>query len=138
MAKSLLAKRIERFQAIGRRKTSVARILLLSGEGTISINGRSIENYFPRPVHRSVIMQAFEATKTSGKFDLKANVNGGGITGQAEAIRHGVARALVLADRDAYKSILKKGGFLTRDSRMKERKKYGRKRARKRFQYSKR
>lgn len=137
MVKDLLGKRIERFQAVGRRKTSVARVLLLSGEGSISINGRSVENYFPRPVHRSTVMQPFETTKTKGRFDLKANVCGGGSTGQAEAIRHGIARALVHAD-NSYKTALKKEGFLRRDSRMKERKKYGRKRARKRFQYSKR
>lgn len=137
MADDLLGKRIERFQTVGRRKTSVARILLLSGEGRISINGRSLENYFPRSSHRITLMQPFEATKSKGNFDIRANVRGGGVTGQAEAIRHGIARALVKAE-SSYKDILKKGGFFTRDARMKERKKYGRKRARKRFQYSKR
>ena len=137
MVNDLLGKRIERFQAVGRRKTSVARILLLSGEGRISINGRSIEDYFPRPTHRLTLMSPLEVTKTKGTFDVKANVSGGGITGQAEAIRHGITRALIVAD-NSHKGILKKSGFVTRDARMKERKKYGRKRARKRFQYSKR
>lgn len=137
MVKDLLGKRIARFQAVGRRKTSVARIILLSGEGRISINGRTIENYFPRPTHRITLLEPLEITKAMGKFDIRANVRGGGITGQAEAIRHGVTRALVMAD-NSFKEVLKKAGFLTRDARMKERKKYGRKRARKRFQYSKR
>ena len=138
MVDALLRKRIEIFQAIGRRKTSVARIILLSGEGRMSINGRGFENYFPRPAHRSAIMAPLEITKAKGKFDIKANVVGGGVTGQAHAVRHAIARALVLADKEEYKALLKKNGFLTRDARMKERKKYGRKRARKRFQYSKR
>ena len=137
MAKDLLGKRIERFQAIGRRKTSVARIMLISGEGRMRINGRTLEDYFPRPTHRIIIMKPLELTKTKDIYDIKANVSGGGSTGQAEAIKHGLARALVLAD-NSFKDILKKNGFLTRDSRMKERKKYGRKRARRRFQYSKR
>ena len=137
MSDDLLGKRIERFHAIGRRKTSVARIILISGEGRVSINGRSLENYFPRSLHRTTLMQPLEATKSKANFNIRANVRGGGITGQAEAIRHGIARALVRAD-SSYKDILKKNGFFTRDARMKERKKYGRKRARKRFQYSKR
>jgi len=137
MVNDLLGKRIERYQAVGRRKTSVARILLLSGEGRISINGKSMEKYFPRQSHRIVALRALEVTNSKDKFNIRANVAGGGLTGQAEAIRHGIARALVMADI-SYKQIIKKSGFLTRDSRMKERKKYGRKRARKRFQYSKR
>lgn len=127
----------EIFQAIGRRKTSVARVMLSSGEGKISVNKRPFEDYFNRETHRLVILQPFKATDTTGKFDVRANVNGGGVSGQAEAIRHAISRALVIAD-NAYKASLKSGGFLTRDSRMKERKKYGQKRARKRFQYSKR
>ena len=137
MVKDLLGKRIEKFHATGRRKTSVARIFLLSGQGAIKINGRTLENYFPRSTHRIVLMSPFEVTNTKDKFDVRANVSGGGSTGQAEAIKHGISRALVIADI-ANKEALKKGGFLTRDARMKERKKYGRKRARKRFQYSKR
>jgi small subunit ribosomal protein S9 len=111
--------------------------MLISGEGRMRINGRTLEDYFPRPTHRIIIMKPLELTKTKDIYDIKANVSGGGSTGQAEAIKHGLARALVLAD-NSFKDILKKNGFLTRDSRMKERKKYGRKRARRRFQYSKR
>ena len=127
----------ERYQTTGRRKEAVARIFLQAGSGTIRVNNRTFEDYFIRETHRLLIMQPFDATNTKGKFDIMANVCGGGMTGQALAVRHGISRALVQAD-EAYKKILKTGGFLTRDARRKERKKYGQKRARKRFQYSKR
>jgi len=127
----------ERVQATGRRKTAVARIILLSGKGEIRVNSRTFEEYFNRETHRLIIMQPFNVTNTAGKFNIRANVSGGGMTGQAEAIRHGISRALIATD-DALRAPLKSGGFLTRDPRRKERKKYGQKRARKRFQYSKR
>ena len=137
MVKKVTVKKSDTIQATGRRKTATARIRLSSGEGKISVNKKPIENYFVRETHRLIIMQPFNVTNTTGKFDLSANVGGGGMSGQAVAIRHGISRALVMAD-DANKATLKAGGFLTRDSRRKERKKYGQKRARKRFQYSKR
>ncbi len=123
--------------ATGRRKTSIARVRMLPGEGKITVNTRPLDNYFTRESHRLIIMQPFETTKMVSKFDIFASVNGGGISGQAEALRLGIARALIKLD-EHLKSILKKDGFLTRDSRMRERKKYGRKRARRRFQYTKR
>lgn len=127
----------EKFQATGRRKQATARVFLLPGAGKINVNDRVFEEYFLRETDRLIIMQPFNATSTVGKFDVKATVTGGGVSGQAEALRHGISRALTLAD-PTYRPALKKGGFLTRDPRRKERKKYGRKRARKRFQYSKR
>ncbi len=126
-----------KYQATGRRKRAVARIWLFEGQGKINVNGRIFEDYFNRETDRLVIMQPFEVTDTKDKFDVRANVTGGGTSGQADAVRHGISRALILAD-NAYRKALKSGGFLTRDPRKKERKKYGRKRARKRFQYSKR
>ena len=131
----------EKIQYIGtgRRKNSVARVRMLPGEGKIIVNKRPFENYFPRETHRLIIMQPLElvASKLTGKFDVFANVHGGGSSGQAGAVRHGIARTLVRID-EALKTVIKQAGFLTRDSRMRERKKYGRKRARRRFQYSKR
>jgi len=127
----------DRCQATGRRKEATARIFLQAGDGKIKINKRIFEDYFIRETHRLIIMQPFNITNTKGKFDIIANVNGGGMTGQAMAVRHGISRALVMAD-ESYKKALKSGGFLTRDSRRKERKKYGQKRARRRFQYAKR
>ena len=123
----------------GRRKESVARVVIKSGEGTISVNSRPFEEYFTRETHRLIIMQPLELTNIRSRiqFDINANINGGGITGQAEAMRLGVSRALVKMEA-GLKPVLKKAGFLTRDSRMRERKKYGRKRARRRFQYTKR
>ena len=125
--------------ATGRRKNSVARVRIMPGEGKITINARPFEDYFPRETHRLIIMQPIElvSSKLSGKIDIFANVNGGGSSGQAGAMRMGIARNLVKID-EALKLIVKKAGFLTRDSRMRERKKYGRKRARRRFQYTKR
>ena len=125
------------FYGTGRRKSSVARVRLYPGTGKITINGRDIDDYFGLETLKLIINQPFGVTSTMGKYDIVANVNGGGISGQAGAIRHGVARALLLAD-DTYRPLLKKAGFLTRDSRMKERKKYGLKAARRAPQFSKR
>ena len=122
----------------GRRKSSVARVHLFpNGTGSITINGRDIDDYFGLETLKMVVRQPLNATDTLGKVDIVATVTGGGVTGQAGAIRHGVARALLLASEDN-RPILKKAGFLTRDPRMKERKKYGLKKARKRPQFSKR
>ncbi len=136
-AKKTVEKRIDRFQATGRRKSAVARVALFAGSGKLIVNKKPIETYFNRETHRLKIMQPFDVTNTTGKFNVRVSVNGGGETGQADAIRHGISRALIIADI-AHRAALKSGGFLTRDSRMKERKKYGQKRARKKFQYSKR
>jgi small subunit ribosomal protein S9 len=125
------------FLGTGRRKTSVARVRLSSGTGKITINGRAFDNYFPMETLRSQAAQPLTITGTADKFDTRVNVSGGGPTGQAGAVRHGIARALIVADA-ALRPALKAEGCLTRDSRMKERKKYGQPGARKRFQYSKR
>ena len=125
------------FYGTGRRKKSVARVRLYPGSGEITINGRSIDDYFGLETLKLIVNQPFGVTGTQGKFDIVANVNGGGISGQAGAIRHGVARALLAADAE-YRPALKAAGFLTRDPRMKERKKYGLKAARRAPQFSKR
>jgi small subunit ribosomal protein S9 len=125
------------YQALGRRKESVARVFLRPGSGTISINDRTFEDYFPNDVLKMVIRQPLQLTETVDKFDIVALVDGGGSAGQAGAIRHGIARALLLFNGELRK-VLKKAGLLTRDSRMKERKKYGQRGARARFQFSKR
>ena len=125
------------FYGTGRRKSSVARVRLYPGSGKITINTRDVDDYFGLETLKLIINQPFGITNTVGKFDIVANVNGGGISGQAGAIRHGVARALLLAD-DTYRPLLTKAGFLTRDPRMKERKKYGLKAARRASQFSKR
>ena len=125
------------FYGTGRRKKSVARVRILPGTGVITINGRDIDDYFGIETLKLIINQPFGVTDTMGKFDIIANVNGGGVSGQAGAIRHGVARALLLADEN-YRPALKAAGFLTRDPRMKERKKYGLKGARRAPQFSKR
>ena len=125
------------FYGTGRRKSSVARVRLYPGSGNISINGRTADDYFGLETLKLIMNQPFGVTNTAGKFDVVANVNGGGISGQAGAIRHGIARALLLAD-ETYRPALKKAGFLTRDPRMKERKKYGLKAARRASQFSKR
>ena len=125
------------FYGTGRRKSSVARVRLYPGTGNITINGKDIDTYFGLDTLKLIINQPFGVTETMGKFDIVANVKGGGISGQAGAIRHGVARALLLAD-DTFRASLKKAGFLTRDPRMKERKKYGLKGARRAPQFSKR
>jgi small subunit ribosomal protein S9 len=126
------------FYGTGRRKSSVARVRILPGTGVITINGRDIDDYFGLDTMKLIVNQPFGVTETVGKFDVVCRVNGGGFSGQAGAIRHGIARALVEADEDNYKSVLKAAGFLTRDARMKERKKPGLKKARKASQFSKR
>lgn len=125
------------FYATGRRKTSVARVRLKDGKGQVLVNGRSLEEYFGRETARMVVLQPFQVTQTAGNFDTEVNVQGGGASGQAGAIRHGITRALIGANPD-FRSPLKKAGFVTRDPRAVERKKYGRHKARKRPQYSKR
>ena len=125
------------FYGTGRRKKSVARVRLYPGTGAITINGRDIDDYFGLETLKLVVNQPFSVTETMGKFDIVALVRGGGFSGQAGAIRHGVSRALLHAD-ESYRAILKKAGFLTRDPRMKERKKYGLKAARRAPQFSKR
>lgn len=129
--------KIQEFLGTGRRKTAVARVRLASGSGKITVNGRALENYFLTETLRSVIAEPFSATETAGKFDVRVNVQGGGPSGQAGAVRHGISRALIKADAN-YRPNLKSEGLLTRDPRMKERKKYGQPGARKRFQFSKR
>lgn len=123
--------------ATGRRKRSVARVKLVPGNGKITVNNREFENYFPRETLRMIIRQPLQITGMLGKYDVVAKVDGGGDSGQAGAVRHGIARALVAVDTD-FKSKLKKEGLLTRDPREVERKKYGQKGARRRFQFSKR
>lgn len=128
---------METINTIGRRKTAVARLYLTEGNGSISINGRSLETYFPAPTLQYVVKQAFEITETSDKFDIKVNLDGGGIKGQAEALRLAIARALCEVD-EAYRPALKAKGLMRRDPRMVERKKPGQPKARKKFQFSKR
>jgi len=122
---------------IGRRKKAVARIYLTQGNGNIAVNGREMENYFTTDTLRYIVHQPFNLTNTAGKYDLKANLDGGGITGQAEALRLAISRALVEIEPE-YRLLLKPHGLLRRDPRMVERKKPGRPKARKRFQFSKR
>jgi len=121
----------------GRRKTSVARIYLKEGEGKITINKRELENYFPDGVLRYKVKQPFALTETSGRYDVMVNVAGGGITGQAEAVRLAITKALITINEE-WKPVLKAEGLTTRDPRMVERKKFGQKKARKKFQFSKR
>jgi small subunit ribosomal protein S9 len=123
--------------ATGRRKTSVARVYLKEGQGRVVVNGRPLEQYFGRETARMIVLQPFQATSTVGAFDANINVSGGGISGQAGAIRHGITRALLQVNGE-FRAILKKAGYITRDPRAVERKKYGRHKARKRPQYSKR
>ncbi|MBM7616727.1 small subunit ribosomal protein S9 [Weissella uvarum] len=125
------------YSGTGRRKNSVARVRLVPGNGTITINDRPAEEYIPFANLREVMVQPFNATDTLGQYDVKVNVNGGGFSGQAGAIRHGIARALLTVDPD-FRASLKSAGLLTRDPRMKERKKPGLKKARKASQFSKR
>lgn len=122
----------------GRRKTAVARVRLLPGEGAIVVNGRSLEEHFGNAVNEAEIRMPFRVTGTEGRFNAMVKVEGGGVTGQAGAIRHGIARALLEIDADAFRLPLRQAGLLTRDPRMKERKKYGQPGARSKFQYSKR
>ena len=126
----------EQFTATGRRKTSVARVILRPGKGLIVVNGKPIEKFFPEVKH-AVVRSPLETVSALNKYDVFANLTGGGITGQAEALRHAISRALLKVDSEMRKP-LKVAGFLTRDPRMVERKKYGRKKARRRFQFSKR
>ncbi|MBS4899401.1 MAG: 30S ribosomal protein S9 [Clostridiales bacterium] len=126
------------FYGTGRRKSSVARVYLTPGNGNIIVNKRPLEEYFGLETLKVIVNQPFKATATEGKFDVKVNVKGGGISGQAGAIRHGISRALLEVDSDEYRVTLKQAGFLTRDPRTKERKKYGLKKARKAPQFSKR
>jgi small subunit ribosomal protein S9 len=121
----------------GRRKTAVARVRLIPGAGNITINDRSLEDYFPRDTSRMRILEPFELTETKGQYDIVAKVEGGGISAQADAVRHGISRALVESS-EGLRPALRKAGLLTRDPREVERKKYGRHKARKRPQYSKR
>jgi small subunit ribosomal protein S9 len=125
------------FYATGRRKEATARVWLKSGDGTVTINGRDINNYFGRETSKMVLFQPLEVLEQKGKIDLTVNVKGGGLSGQAGAIRHGIARALC-AFNPEFRPVLKKAGFLTRDARAVERKKYGQPGARRRFQFSKR
>lgn len=125
------------YMGTGRRKKSVARVRLVAGDGKVIINNRDIENYFPIETLRVIVNQPLVLTETKDKYDILVNVHGGGFTGQAGAVRHGISRALVKADENM-KPSLKKAGFLTRDPRMKERKKYGLKKARRSPQFSKR
>ena len=127
----------EQFGGTGRRKRAVARVKLMLGQGIITVNNKPIDEYFSRPQLLQIVRQPLEATQSVSRFDVRVKAEGGGVTGQAGAIRHGIARALVEMD-ESLKETMRKNGFLTRDPREKESKKYGRKRARKRFQYSKR
>ena len=126
------------YYGTGRRKSSVARVRLVPGNGKITINKRDIDEYFGLETLKLIVRQPLVLTKTLGKFDVNVTVGGGGFTGQAGAIRHGISRALLEVDAEAYRADLKAAGFLTRDSRMKERKKYGLKAARRAPQFSKR
>ncbi len=137
MAAKTSAKKKLQYWGTGRRKKAIARVRLVPGNGSININKRSIDDYFGLDTLKLIVNQPLVLTGANAKFDVLVNVKGGGLSGQAGAIRHGIARALVIAD-EAYKADLKKAGFLTRDPRMKERKKYGLKKARRAPQFSKR
>lgn len=126
-----------RYYQTGKRKTAIARVWLMPGSGNITVNRRSFEEYFPLETHKMIIQEPLKITNTLGQYDALVTVRGGGISGQAGAVRHGIAKSLLLSD-GTLRPALKQAGFLTRDSRIKERKKYGQKKARKRFQYSKR
>ena len=126
------------YQGTGRRKSSVARVRLAPGKGLITINKKPLDDYFGMEILKREVRRPFEVAGCQGKFDVIATVKGGGFTGQAGALRHGISRALCMADRDGYRPSLKNAGFLTRDPRMKERKKYGLKKARRASQFSKR
>lgn len=126
------------FCGTGRRKSSIARVRLVEGKGKITVNGKDINEYFAEETLRVIVKQPLTATNTLAKYDVIVKVQGGGFSGQAGAVRHGIARALNEANREEYRQVLKSSGFLTRDPRMKERKKYGLKKARKAPQFSKR
>ena len=125
------------FYATGKRKTAIARTWLTPGSGDVTVNNRPLDEYFKLGTARTTLLQPFVLTNTQGTYDVKVKVLGGGISGQASAIRHGITKALIMADPD-YRQVLKKAGFVKRDPRVKERKKYGQKGARARFQFSKR
>ena len=129
---------MKQVNALGRRKSAVARVYVVPGKGNITINGRELSDYFKEETLRYIVNQPFEVTGATAQFDVKANLDGGGIKGQAEAMRLGIARALCEVDAEAYRSTLKAAGFLTRDAREVERKKPGQPGARRRFQFSKR
>lgn len=129
--------KLGRSQSVGKKKDAIARVIIKMGTGQITVNGRTIENYFPRPVLRMIINQPFVVTNREGQFDVQCNVCGGGLSGQAYALRHGISRCLDLFEPELH-TALKQAGFLTRDSRIVERKKPGLSKARKRFQFSKR
>ena len=131
-----LAQQVQ-YSGTGRRKDATARVRLVPGSGKITMNGKAIEDYIPFATLRAIVNQPFAVTKTEGQYDVLANVNGGGFSGQAGAVRHGIARALLAVDPD-FRDALKKAGLLTRDPRMKERRKPGLKKARKAAQFSKR
>jgi small subunit ribosomal protein S9 len=128
---------MDRINTIGRRKTAVARVYLKPGKGEVKINDKALDAYFLSEIHQTLVKQPLAVVKSDGEFDITVNVEGGGIRGQAEAVRLGIARALVQVNGE-HKTVLRKEGLLTRDSRMVERKKYGRRKARRRFQFSKR
>ncbi|BCA79835.1 30S ribosomal protein S9 [Desulfuromonas sp. AOP6] len=127
----------QKFYATGKRKTSVARVRLTPGSGNITVNKRTLDEYFGRETSKMVVRQPLELTDNVGKFDISVNVSGGGPSGQAGAIKHGITKALLSVNVEL-RGVLKKAGFITRDSRIKERKKYGRRAARRSFQFSKR
>ena len=126
-----------RYYQTGKRKSAIARVWLMPGSGNLTVNRKPLSDYFPLETHQNLVQEPLNLTETLGQFDALVTVRGGGVSGQAGAIRHGISKALLLADPDLRPS-LKQQGFLTRDSRIKERKKYGQKKARKRFQFSKR
>lgn len=128
---------LTKYIALGRRKESTARVRMEAGSGKILVNGRPFEKYFLRETDRIIVLQPLALTESAGKFNIAAKLTGGGLTGQAGALRLGISRALLIADEN-FKEIFRKNGYLTRDPRMKERKKYGQKGARKRFQWTKR
>ena len=132
-----MSEEMTQWHAVGRRKSSVARVYLRPGTGVVTVNGREFDNYFTRSIRRQQIVQPLVLTETSEKFDIVVNVRGGGLTGQAGAVRHGITRALMKYDGEL-RGPLKRAGFVTRDARAVERKKYGQPGARKRFQFSKR
>ena len=130
--------KLGRSYGTGRRKDSVARVWIKRGSGKVTVNGKEIETYFARPTLRMILNQPFVAVAEEGKFDVTCTVKGGGLSGQAGAVRHGISRALDNFDPTTYHKALRQGGFLTRDSRVVERKKYGKAKARRSFQFSKR
>jgi small subunit ribosomal protein S9 len=132
-----MAEQQTRYYGTGKRKNAIARVWIYPGDGAITVNGKDTRAYFHRATLEALIVQPFEATDSIGRYSVKATAKGGGISGQSGAVRHGIAKALVEADPE-FRPVLRRNGFLTRDPRVKESKKYGRKRARRGFQFSKR